>query len=333
MKNLLRIVGNYIRQYWKTGILLAACAGIFHGVFYLYKITPEIVLYADGMCLLLIGIVSIVHFAIFYRKYCELTALKKQETFVLQELPVTASAIEQEYQEILEKLKECYNQDMQGWNQERRNSIDFYTTWVHQIKAPIAAMKLILQAEDTEENHELLGELFQIEQYVNMVLSFYRLEGTETDYVFREVDLDSMIRQVIHKYAGQFIRKGIRLEFQETNQTLLTDEKWFVFLLEQIISNAIKYTMTGSIRIFSENPGGLTIADTGIGIAPEDLPRIFEKGFTGYNGRMDKKATGLGLYLCKKTAERLAVSVSCTSTVGKGSTFYIEAEKEEQLVD
>lgn len=332
MKDRFRILGKYIRQHRNGAILLFVCAVVLHIVLYLYKINPEIILYADAICLLILLVSAGVGFAGYYRRWKTIHMIDSRET-VAERIPAPETAIEEEYSRIISMIQEQYGTDMQSWNQERKNSLEFYATWVHQIKVPIATMKLVLQSEDTEENRELLAELFRIEQYVNMVLNYYRLEGTETDFVFRDMDLDDGVRQVIHKYAGQFIRKKIRLDFQETGQTILTDEKWFLFLLEQIISNAVKYTNAGTITIRGEGEGVLNVTDTGIGIAPEDIPRIFEKGFTGYNGRMDKKATGLGLYLCKKTADKLSIRLQVTSEVGVGTTVRIYAGKESLLTD
>lgn len=332
MKDGFRILGKYIRQHRNGGILFLVCAAVLHIVLYLYKINPEIILYADAICLLILLVSAGIGFAGYYRRWKTIRMIDSRET-VAERLPAPATAIEEEYSRIISMIQEQYGTDMQSWNQERKNSLEFYATWVHQIKVPIATMKLVLQSEDTEENRELLAELFRIEQYVNMVLNYYRLEGTETDFVFREMNLDDGIRQVIHKYAGQFIRKKIRLDFRETGQMILTDEKWFLFLLEQIISNAVKYTNAGAITIRGEGDGILTVTDTEIGIAPEDIPRIFEKGFTGYNGRMDKKATGLGLYLCKKTADKLSIQLQVTSEVGVGTTVRINAGKESLLTD
>ena len=184
-------------------------------------------------------------------------------------------------------------------------------------------MKMILQQEDTEENHLLSAELFRIEQYTEMALQYLRLDSKTNDFVFQQYDLDSIIRQAIRKYAPQFILRKIRLIYEQVSMTILTDEKWMLFLLEQLLSNAIKYTPHGSVTISVTPEKVLQVADTGIGIAPEDLPRIFEKGFTGYNGRADKKSTGLGLYLCQQAAKKISVSLSVTSEVGKGSVFFV----------
>ena len=149
-----------------------------------------------------------------------------------------------------------------------------------------------------------------------MVLSYIRLGSNENDFVIKEYDLDNIVRQAIRKYAPLFIRKKINLDFQPTTYKVLTDEKWLVFVIEQLLSNAIKYTNKGKISIYPLENKKLVIEDTGIGISKEDIPRIFDKGFTGYNGRTDKKATGLGLYLCKNILDKLSHKISIESEVG-----------------
>lgn len=215
---------------------------------------------------------------------------------------------------------------------QKQESLDYYTTWVHQIKTPIAVMRMLLQVEDTEEHRELLDELFRIEQYVEMVLNYTRLGSESHDFVFQRYPLDSILRQSIRKYAPQFIRRKIRLVYHGTDIEVLTDEKWLSFLLEQILSNAVKYTVEGSVTISVSPEKVLTVSDTGIGISQEDLPRVFEKGFTGYNGRADRKSTGLGLYLCKKTADQLGHRIWMESEIGKGTTVYIDLDKKGLVV-
>ena len=211
---------------------------------------------------------------------------------------------------------------------EKTDLTDYYTTWVHQIKTPIAAMRLLLQKEDTLLGRQLNTELFRIEQYVEMVLCYFRLDSPSSDFVIKYYDLDDIIRQSVRKYAGQFIQKKLRLIYEPSGQKVLTDEKWLSFVIDQILSNAVKYTNEGSITISVDSHLVLSIADTGIGISPEDLPRIFEKSYTGYNGRVEKRSTGLGLYLCKKILGRLSHPISVTSTLGEGTTFYINLSRQ-----
>ena len=152
-------------------------------------------------------------------------------------------------------------------NEKYADMVDYYTLWAHQIKTPIAAMRLTLQSGEMSQSRELSEDLHRIEQYVEI--------------------------------SSQFIRRKIKLVYEPVGVTVLTDEKWLLFVLEQVLSNALKYTKAGEIEITLEAPKTVCIRDTGIGIAPEDINRIFEKGYTGYNGRTDKKASGIGLYLCR----------------------------------
>lgn len=187
-------------------------------------------------------------------------------------------------------------------------------------------MRVLLQQADTRENQELKSELFRIEQYVEMVLYYVRLGEGGSDLVIQEHDLDDIIRKAVRKYAGQFVRKRIRLVYQGTDIRVMTDEKWLSFIIEQILSNAVKYTSRGEVTITVDEKKRISIADTGIGIAAEDLPRIFEKGYTGYNGRVERKSTGIGLYLCKMAADKLGHKLSAESEPGKGSRFTIDLE-------
>ena len=183
-------------------------------------------------------------------------------------------------------------------------------------------MELTLRQEDSPQARRLLGELSRIEQYVEMALTYLRLESAESDYVFRDCALDPIIRQSVKRFSAEFIGRKIRLDYAPVDYTLVTDEKWLGFVLEQLLSNALKYTRAGSVRIFLEHET-LCIADTGIGIAPEDLPRIFEKGYTGYNGRGDQKASGLGLYLCRTICRKLGHSITAESAPDEGTAIRI----------
>lgn len=211
-----------------------------------------------------------------------------------------------------------------------RDMSEYYTAWAHQIKTPIASMKLSLHNEDSALARKLNSDLFKIEQYVEMVLVFLRLDSSSTDYVFKRYALDPLIKNSVRKFATDFISKKLVLQYDGTDTSVITDEKWLSFVLEQILSNAIKYTNTGHIRIYM-NENELCIEDTGIGIAPEDLPRIFEKGYTGYNGRMDKSASGIGLYLCREICKKLGFSLTAQSDPGKGTTIKIDLSQTESI--
>ena len=210
----------------------------------------------------------------------------------------------------------------------RLELVEYYTVWAHQIKTPIAAMRLLLQDADTDVQRALLEQLQSVEQYVEMVLGYLRLESPSSDYVIRNYALDDIVRQAVRKFASQFIRRRLRLEYTPLNVSVITDEKWLLFVIEQVLSNALKYTRSGSVSITLEAPKTLCIRDTGIGIAPEDLPRVFEKGYTGSNGRTDKRATGIGLYLCRRILEKLGHTIAITSAVGVGTTVRIGLQQD-----
>ena len=297
---------------------------IFGGVAALYHLPAEPVLYSTLLC----GVVALLFFSgqfhAFQRRHHTLQQIARQLTADLSaELPASASLLEQDYQHLVSMLQQQIQQFSTQWATERSQSMDYYAAWVHQIKTPITVMRMLLQEDDTPANGMLLNQLFSIEQYVDMALCYTRLDSDSSDFVIQRCPLDGIIRQTVRKYAAQFIHQKIQLHYDGTDALVLTDEKWLAFLLEQILSNALKYTRQGSITI-AYHQGTLQIADTGIGIAPEDLPRIFEKGFTGYNGRAQKKATGLGLYLCRRIAGKLNCTLRVDSIVGQGTTFYID---------
>lgn len=168
-------------------------------------------------------------------------------------------------------------------------------------------MKLSLQGEDSALSRRLSADLFRIEQYVDMVLVYLRLDSEYTDYVFKECNMDEVIKNSVKKFASEFIGRKLSLEYEPADVTVVSDSKWLGFVIGQIISNSLKYTETGGIKIYFEEPKMLVIEDTGIGIAEEDLPRIFEKGYTGYNGRSDGNASGIGLYLCRRICGNLHI--------------------------
>ena len=214
------------------------------------------------------------------------------------------------------------NKRIKEIGEKKRSDIKNYLTiWTHQIKSPIFALKLLLKKDEINKM-DCEKEIFEIEEYVGNILGYARMNADSTDYVFSKYSLDEIIKGVIRKYSIQFIGKNNRVDFCETNKIILTDAKWFSFLLEQIISNAIKYTHNGSIAIYLEK-NELVIEDNGIGIMPEDLPRIFDAGYTGYNGRLEKKSTGLGLNLSKNIGKSLRVTLRCESEPKVGTKIYV----------
>lgn len=222
---------------------------------------------------------------------------------------------------LFQAANESYLRERSAWRDLSADRNDYYVMWTHQIKTPIAALRLLLK-EGGRESFLLQEELFKIEQYVEMALAYQRLESMSSDLVLEKYDLFGLVKQAVKKYSLHFINKGLTLELMEQRVAVVTDEKWFVFCLEQFLSNSVKYTNAGKITIWAgqaEDRVLLYLEDEGIGIRKEDLPRIFERGFTGYNGRIDKRSTGIGLYLCHRVLKDLGIAVSVESEEGKGT--------------
>ena len=201
-----------------------------------------------------------------------------------------------------------------------REMVDYYTAWVHQIKTPIAAMRLTLQGEDTPAARRLMTELGRVEQYVDMALTYLRLEEGGSDYVIRTCAVDDVVRAAVRRFAGEFIDRRIALDYTPVEWETVTDGKWLTFVVEQLLSNALKYTgQDGTVRIYREGDD-LCIRDSGMGIAPEDLPRVFDMGYTGQNGRLDRRSSGIGLYLCRRICRNLRHEIRIESVPGVGTT-------------
>ena len=317
------ILWRFLREQWFYLLLFLLFVVLFTVVFSLYDLALEAIWYSALLCLVVAILFQSVRFVQYYRNHCYRQTLLHHITLSYDDLPAPSTLAEQDTQEMVRTLGKTHHDAMTAWQTQQKENLDYYSAWVHQIKTPISSMKMLLQSEDTAENRALSAELFRIEQYTEMALTYLRLDSNSTDFVFQEYDLDAIIRQAIRKYAAQFVMHKVKLVYEPVYMTVLTDEKWLLFIIEQLLSNAIKYTKQGSVTITVTPEKVLQIADTGIGIAPEDLPSIFEKGFTGYNGRADKKSTGLGLYLCQQAAKKISVSFSVTSEVGKGSVFSV----------
>ena len=211
--------------------------------------------------------------------------------------------------------------------QNRQEQRDYYTLWAHQIKTPLSAMRLLLRAPGEAPVPELEAELLQMERYVDMALSFQRLDSESTDFVFVRQPLEPIVRGVVRKLARLFTLKHLALEMPPMTLVVLTDSKWLAFGLEQLLTNAIKYTPDGGKITLEVRGNVLSITDTGIGIRPEDLPRVCEKGFTGCNGRAEERSTGLGLYLCKRVTDKLGHPMRITSPQGVQVTLTFNTEE------
>ena len=306
---------DYLKSRLKVLVLLVVVEGIFVSSYFLFDLPAVTVLYPLVLSSVAILIAGVIDFLIVFNKHGR---LKRND------LPQTSGPLEKDYQEIINKLKEEQEYSRQKTTSDFNNMVEYYTVWAHQIKTPIASMRLQIQSVDSDLARRLDGDLNRIEAYVEMVLTFLRLDSDSTDYVIRKIDLDAVIKPAIRKFARDFISKKLTMDFKPTEYKVLSDDKWLSFVIEQVLSNAVKYTKKGGIKVYMDEPGILCIEDTGIGISAEDLPRIFENGYTGFNGREDKRASGIGLYLCKRICDNLGHKIYAESEPGVGTKIRID---------
>lgn len=310
---------------------------------YLIGARKQDVVYAAVLDAMIIIITVLAGFLGYSSKIKALSNALERPVEEQAQLPEAADDVEMLYHRLLENQSIARSESESSAAIRQSQMRDYYSMWVHQIKTPISAMKLLLEAEreelgqlicDDEQSQCLLSdnmdsfedELFRIEEYVSMALQYQRVSSTENDFVLEKVSVDGVIRDTIKKYAKIMIRRHIGMNYSGTVQEVYTDGKWLAFILEQLLSNAIKYTPQGFVKIETAkktNRFFITIKDTGIGIKAEDLPRVFEKGYTGYNGHADKKATGIGLYLCRQMADKLGHTIRIESEIGKGTKVWI----------
>lgn len=314
--------------------LYVICVGLMSAILFFNKISINEICYGILICVFCLCFLFVTDGYAYVRKYRKLETLKQHMDVLPEVLEAPENMLEAEYQDFVCGIwEEKINQqnEMLGKAKEQK---EYYSMWVHQIKTPIAALRLLLQEKSEEINtSEEQDELFRIEQYVEMALQYIRLDSESTDFVIKKVDIDGVIKEVVHKYARLFIRKKVKLQYNEIHTEVLTDEKWLAFVIEQLLSNAIKYAAGGTVIISMSDEKELIIEDTGIGINAEDLPRVFEKGYTGYNGHVNKHSTGIGLYLCYKIMKKLSHGIRIESEVGKGTKVFLVFPNELDMVN
>lgn len=245
--------------------------------------------------------------------------------------PSPSTEIETAYQGIIQDLILAKNTEQRAYKSQYLELMDYYMMWTHQIKTPLAALSLLIQTESTDTK-KMLNELAKVDRYLQMMLYHLKLPNIKNDLLIKHYPMKELVMKAIKKFIPFFIEKELKLTVTIENEIVLTDEKWFVFIVEQIVSNAIKYTETGEIHC-SMQADRLVIEDTGMGIAPQDLPRIFEKGYTGFNGRQESKSTGLGLYMCNQVAQSLGLIIDVASDLGKGTKVFVSFHPLESQIE
>lgn len=333
---------SYLKEKLMTILAYLFIVAVFFMVAFLYgyKQIYRNMLYAVALTLFF-GFIFLALDYIGYYKRCRILSLAiRRGEERMKELPEPGSRQEILYQTLLADSEQEKRKLLTEYDEKRKDMADYYTMWTHQIKTPIAAMRLLLQDDNILQNDNTrsgqsdygrqakLEELFKIEQYAEMALYFARLDSLSSDLLFRKCDIQELVKQAVKKYSVLFLHSGLSFRMEEMEIKAVTDEKWLSFVIEQIFSNALKYTQKGGIAIYGADTEGnmlkgeascLVIEDTGIGIRESDLPRIFERGFTGYNGRMDRKSTGIGLYLCHQIMRRMSHTIRVESAPGKGT--------------
>lgn len=323
----MELLRDYLCTRRKTLMCFMIFVIIFVVTFWLYELPLSAILYPTALCggfgIIFLGF----DFYGYKRDRLTLKEIKSVADAMLSSVVQSPSAENESWAEAMRAVISSHEEFSRQTKESYTDMVTYYTVWAHQIKTPIASMRLILGSEDSELSRKASAELFRIEQYVDMVLAFLRLGSETTDYVFSQSRLDDIVKQAVRKFRGEFIMRKLTLTLELSEAVVTTDEKWLSFIIEQILSNALKYTKQGGITIKATNDGILSITDTGIGILAQDLPRIFDNGYTGANGRLDKSASGIGLYLCKRICRNLSHTISAVSQVGVGTTVTVDLSK------
>lgn len=321
---------GYLRYRRAPLALLAVVCVLFPLTQWLYGQPMAPVGYALLMLAFLLVIVGAADYTRYARRVRALDDVLDNLSVAAHALPPANGPVEERYREIAGNLYTLLDEQAEKAARESGERIDYYTMWVHQIKTPIAAMRLALSAGASPQAIE--AELFKVERYIEMALQYVKLSDLSADLVIREYDLRKIVSGCVKKYAPLFIGKHLRVDIEGDLGTVTTDSKWLSFILEQLLSNAIKYTERGGVR-FAIEGGALLVEDSGIGIRAEDLPRIFEKGYTGFNGRMDQRASGLGLYMARRVADQLGIRIYPESSLRSGTKMLLVFPRRETMID
>lgn len=294
--------------------------------------------------LLYINFVSSVFFVIyligiylFQKRYYNIITdiINNQKEDIINSLPEPKTYEQNLYNQLLRNVSNEKDSQIQQLHEEKIENLEFTTSWVHEIKTPIAVSRLIMENSIGKNLYEILDnledEIDKIDNYVEQALYYSRLDSFSKDYFIKEIDLGKVVKEIVKKHAKTFINKKIRIEIDDSILNVSTDKKWLIFIIDQILSNSLKYTSEGGkIKINFEKyekEKKLIIEDDGIGIRPEDIRRVFDKGFTGHTGRQDYKSTGMGLYLAKKLARKLGHNITIDSVYGEYTKVTIHFPK------
>lgn len=309
---------KYLKERVQMMVVFMIFLFVFGLVFYLYHLPMEHFYYSGVIILVILLLFMILDFLQYTTKHKILKNLQNNITSLQDSLPKSLKQSDLDYQTLIHKLNEDKRRLISQADEKHTNLIEYYTLWTHQIKTPLSAMYFLLQEGNDEVFDDMELQMMEVESYIDMALEYLRIENMLSDLKLAKHSIQSIVNSAIKAYSKMFIYKKISLELEEINLNVITDEKWLLFVIKQLLSNALKYTQEGKVIIYAKD-NSLFIEDSGIGIQEEDIASIFDRGFTGYNGRINRKSTGLGLYLVKEIVDNLGHSIHVSSSVGLGT--------------
>lgn len=299
----------------------------------LFVIKVKFILISFIFCVWFLPLVSYMTYEFIKYKnyYNEVNSIleKLDKKYLLPEIIKEANFIEGEkLNYILKEVSRDMHENVKYYKDMQEDYREYIETWVHEIKTPIASTKLIIANNQNEVTNKIDFQMDRIEGFVQQVLYYSRSNNVSKDYIIKQISLDDVVRNVVKRNYRDFIHKKIKIDIKDINETVYSDGKWTDFIINQIIGNSIKYSSSKEplISISSvkrANSVMLIINDNGVGIVDKDIDRVFEKGFTGENGRKFSKSTGMGLYLCEKLCSKLGLKISLNSEVNKGTKVTI----------
>ena len=299
---------------------------------YLYRIPIEVILYPYILTIVFVLIVLLFDYIKYKEKVNKIIQICNDISSCYSVKINDKNIFDEYYLDIINELLKENRKQVSQIQKKVSDINDYFSIWVHQIKTPIASMKLKIDNEQMDLL-QLASDLNRIDHYVDLVLSFLKFDEEKIDLYFRKTDVDRIMRESLKKFSNDFIIKKIRLDYKLSKREVLTDEKWLSFVFDQLLSNALKYTDKGTISIYYDGDSCLCIKYSGIGIALADMERLFEKGFTGYNGRQYKKASGIGLYMCKRMCDKLNIAISIESIVNEYTLVKLKFLSNEEYKD
>ena len=319
----MKLFAQYVKARFGLFVLSGVFALIFGLLFFLYGLEPEAYGYGLTLCLVALTIYVARDFAAYYKAH---HVWRELLDVSLLNVALEETTTDPDLRALFAQIAREKNELIAAGEARKTDLTDYFTLWIHQVKLPVSAMRLMLANHDLNEA-DWKKQIFALERYLGMVLAYLRMKSDSTDYVIRMFSLDSMLRAAIRTFSTEFIYKKIRLSFTPTGLEVLSDEKWLQFVVEQLLSNAIKYSALGSTIEMYANGYDLVIEDHGCGISASDLKRIREKGFTGENGRVHKEeSSGLGLYLCEQVLARLHHPFVIESTLNEGTRVVLRLD-------